>query len=207
MVALNTRLKCSPGFTLIELLVVIAIIAILAALLLPALAKAKDQARSTQCIGNEKQLQLCYRMYCDDFKDLLPPNNGSALEGAADSWIGLSDAQVDVTTTNIQGGLLYPYNKSTLIYVCPADMLLIAWAGPNPASGMYPQIRSYTIDFALGGGNPEGSDQQEVYPLLKSSQIINPPASRKIVFIDENEYDITGGTCAINAANGSYSTT
>jgi prepilin-type processing-associated H-X9-DG protein len=189
---------------LIELLVVVAIIAILAALLLPALAKAKAQAKSTQCLSNATQLQLCYRMYCDDFRELLPPNGGSASLGAADSWIGQSDAQVDATTTNIEGGLLYPYNRSTMIYACPADTLMIQWNGPTPAAGLYPQTRSYSIDFALGGGSPEGSEQQDIYPLLKYSQIIVPPPTQKIVFVDENEYDITGGTCAINAINGNY---
>src|SRR5580658_3128868 len=93
--SLGGPLAGDAGFTLIELLVVIAIIAILAALLLPSLARAKDQSKTTQCESNMKQLQLCYHMYVGDNNDRLPPNES---EGADDtttnSWIS-GDAQTD----------------------------------------------------------------------------------------------------------------
>src|SRR3954464_7545662 len=101
-----------PGFTLIELLVVIAIIAILAAMLLPALSRAKARALSIACLNNLRQLEVCWHLYALDHNDLLPPNNsiasitsGSALASAA-SWC-TNTAPYDADPAGIQNALLF----------------------------------------------------------------------------------------------------
>ena len=113
----------APGrrgaFTLIELLVVIAIIAVLAALLLPALARAKEKARSTQCMNNMKQILLASRIYADEFDDGLPPYG---IAGVPPNQFVV--VKSGVNTSNDQGwpDTLLPYvGKNTNIFNCPAN--------------------------------------------------------------------------------------
>ena len=110
------------GFTLIELLVVIAIIAILAAMLLPALAKAKLKAQGIQCMNNSKQFALAWILYADDFGNNLVPNPGSAPTNTP-AWLW-GNMQVTSDRTNldlIRNGLLFPYTKNVALYKCPGN--------------------------------------------------------------------------------------
>src|SRR5947208_1869175 len=160
---------CS-AFTLIELLVVIAIIAILAALLLPALTRAKVKAQDISCRSNLRQLQLCWNLYVDDNNQALPP-----------SW-AVGDGKHDVTTANLQRGLLFPYNRSVGIYRCPADKT------PVVGNRSVLRTRTYQLDALLnywymGGIPPWNPDPWE---RRKFSELVNPPPTGVLTFIDSH---------------------
>lgn len=154
----------TKGFTLIELLVVIAIIAILAAMLLPALNSAKQRAQAIGCMNNTKQMSLAWRIYADDNSDLLPPNDfpfttGYATAGAATqahmkNWVvGTMVSPLDAGDQPNNFGhselldpnsLLSTYLPARSIYHCPADNYV------DPYAGNQVHVRSYSMNSAVG---------------------------------------------------------
>ena len=156
------------GFTLIELLVVIAIIAILAALLLPALAKAKIKAQTVTCMNNFSQMMKACYIYTSDFNELFPPNPDAAdpahpgynwVQGNVSGWMpnvaagGSADAGNPDLLRNPSQSVLIPYLGGNIgVFKCPADPRMAPYSGSNPAllNKVLPVVRSASMNQGVG---------------------------------------------------------
>jgi len=193
------------AFTLIELLVVIAIIAILAALLFPALSRAKAKGQSTHCLNNLKQLQLGWKLYEAENNGYFPANIsrpvGGQKQSVSNSWV-LGNARFDMTTSNIVTGSLYTFVGSTAIYHCPSDRATV------PGNTGLAHTRSYSVEGWLGAVFDYGNPWTWPSPNLvgytyktRDSLLTTPGPADVFAFIDDNEKTIDDGIFIIGQSS------
>lgn len=166
------------GFTLIELLVVIAIIAILMAILMPALSRAREQGKRMACLNNTKTLALEWMMYCEEFAGNMPQAQALATSG----WIWNPsgnrplDAPRETQLEAIKRGQLFKYVQNTKVYRCPV-------AKSN-------EMRTYSCTHGMNGASFDGG------PVTKNLYKIKQPAMR-LVFLDDfgEDWDAAWAVC------------
>ncbi|MGC9319200.1 MAG: DUF1559 domain-containing protein [Armatimonadota bacterium] len=161
---MDGRRRQSHGFTLIELLVVIAIIAILAAILFPVFARAREKARQTSCLSNVKQLALGTMMYVTDYDETCP------------TWNRLVD---DSVSTWYPGAAIFPYVKNLNLYACPSGNALPSGHTSDPAT-WNAYVRSGANNRTPG---PVSRGYAWNYYVFHSTS--NPPVPRRLATIHE----------------------
>jgi prepilin-type N-terminal cleavage/methylation domain-containing protein/prepilin-type processing-associated H-X9-DG protein len=204
--ALESRRLClgpvGRAFTLIELLVVIAIIAILAALLLPALTRAKMKGQAAQCMSNGRQMMLCWRMYAEDNGDKTP-----SAYGGSDTWVGgnlswTGNPVVDGNNASnwdinqdLANSSLWPYcSKNPGIWKCPGD-LSNALATYGPFSGqIIPRVRSVSMLSWFNGSDADSfTGCSGYFKYTSMGSVRQPGPAMTFVFLDERQDSINDG--------------
>ncbi len=204
-----TRSLVRPrSFTLIELLVVIAIIAILAAMLLPALSKTKEKAQGISCLNNTKQLTIGWIMYAHDYSDTLAINNhGGATQGGKDTsgwitgwvdWTSADSANTLYLTDENYAKLASYTAHNPGIYKCPAD---------HSRTDKGERVRSLSMDGAVGKGWGDAAHtkpkedfygRNTFFVAVKMVDFVRPGPSKSWVFWDEHPDSINDGCAFVN---------
>ena len=200
---LSTNRTRRPAFTLVEVLVVVAIIAIIAALLLPALSKARERGLAMVCLSNTKQLLLGLQLYADEHDNFLPYNMGMSGPPSSSSRTNLNwvnDVMTwDLSSDNtnlmlLKDAALGPFiSGSPAVYHCPSDHAL---SSVQSAAGWNWRVRSYSMNALVGNAGQLSKDGYNVNDphykqFFKTTQISRP--SDIFVFLDEHPDSIDDG--------------
>jgi len=198
--------KQRRAFTLIELLVVIAIIAILAALLLPALAKAKHQAKRVRCINNQKQLAMTWMLYVADNMDRVPangrrdppdPNNKLWVQGA---FFNPMAVRTNEYILSPRYALFADYLKTIGVYVCPTDRAVV-----REGLREYPKMRSYSLNAYVGWTGPWDDRLSQGYRIFtKQSQMVANMPLGTFLFMDVHPNSICWPPFGVQMVSDSF---
>jgi prepilin-type N-terminal cleavage/methylation domain-containing protein/prepilin-type processing-associated H-X9-DG protein len=156
------------AFTLIELLVVIAVIAVLMAILMPALNRAREQGKRTACLNNLRQLMTGWILYADDYNDKVVPANTGLSTGAWVRWPGTNATQQQ-QLDGIRAGLLFTFCPEVKLYKCP--------------TGVRGEFVTYAITDAMNGYDGIPGTKENNLMVYRRMQIKR--ADERIVFLDE----------------------
>lgn len=164
------------GFTLIELLVVIAIIAVLMAILMPALNRAREQGKRAACLNNLRQMTLGWSLYADDNDDKIVQAN----TGRNDAWVRWLDygASEQEQIDNIRSGLLYTYCPEVKLYKCP--------------TGIRGELVTYAIIDTMNGHDGVPGVKENNLMIYRRMQIKRP--NERVVFLDEGRLSTNSWT-------------
>ena len=205
----DVRHAGSGAFTLIELVVVIGIIAILAALLLPVISRAKHKAQGVFCSNNLRQLGLSWAQYAHDNSDKVPPNNGDKQAGYNPAvspyypltwcagWLNNSvPVPANTNTAYLMASHLWPYHKNLAMWHCPSDKSVSKFAGRA-----YLRVRSMSMNCWLNKGESQADawrGQVDFRIIRRTSDMVNPGPEMTWVLMDEREDGINDSMFCVN---------